>query len=658
MRMLAHVRSARWPPHAGNAEPGLPNPSLQGTGALLLQRSVTVSVTLWNRMTAVAVGSVVALALASPAFAQETVEQRLDRLERQNQKLQEQNARLMGMMNTGGPVAAQAKESGPLSEKDVKSIISGYLKEKEDAKKQQEDAKKLEEEQNGYRIGSDLKMSANWKDGVWLTTRNNDFTMHIGGWVMYDNVWWDQSGALIPPPGASAGPVTTVKIGGKTVQVSPRVLSGDRLGGIGDLQDGTSFRRVRFMMDGTFWENYEYTLILALENFQINTATIGGITTGVDEFWVGAKNVPLLGTIRVGHVKAAHGLEGDMTASSRTMTFMERSSYSEAIENNINFISGLWIGNTYFDQRATWTTSLGRSDIGAIDAADYGDGQYIAIGRLTALPLYCSEGRDLVHIGASGGWLKAQNNLGNPAVYGSALHVLNLQARPELRDDVPAGGVVNGNSIRMVSTGNLACNSEWNSGLEFLWIRGPFSVQAEYGWAWLNDVQGQAGAGRALATKVIGTQAYMFDGGYLQLAYTLTGENRAYDKRLGRLNTQYFGPQGPFTNAWFVRDENGRLDWGWGAWEIAARLSYLDLNAAVNNGKAINRIQGGKMDGMTVGLNWYLNNNLKLMFDYVYNYRYDLPVGGVGNTLQPTNPLISSIPGATHGVGVRMQFMW
>ena len=37
----------------------------------------------------------------------------------------------------------------------------------------------------------------------------------------------------------------------------------------------------------------------------------------------------------------------------------------------------------------------------------------------------------------------------------------------------------------------------------------------------------------------------MFNGGYVQLAYTLTGENRAYDKRGGTLARYYFGNQGP-----------------------------------------------------------------------------------------------------------------
>ena len=57
--------------------------------------------------------------------------------------------------------------------------------------------------------------------------------------------------------------------------------------------------------------------------------------------------IPVIGTIHVGHVKCPMGLEGDMTSSSRCMTFMERSSYSEAIELNQNFVTGIWFGNSY-----------------------------------------------------------------------------------------------------------------------------------------------------------------------------------------------------------------------------------------------------------------------------------------------------------------------
>ena len=64
----------------------------------------------------------------------------------------------------------------------------------------------------------------------------------------------------------------------------------------------------------------------------------------------------------------------------------------------------------------------------------------------------------------------------------------------------------------------------------------------------------------------------------------------------------------------------------------------------LNDGSGLNRIQGGVMDGVTLGLNWYLNNNLNVMFDWVYDNRYDLPAG--------------TVPGYTSGFGARVQFQF
>ena len=37
-----------------------------------------------------------------------------------------------------------------------------------------------------------------FKDGEFLnfSTPNKDFTMHLGGWVQWDNVWWNQAAGL------------------------------------------------------------------------------------------------------------------------------------------------------------------------------------------------------------------------------------------------------------------------------------------------------------------------------------------------------------------------------------------------------------------------------------------------------------------------------
>ena len=49
---------------------------------------------------------------------------------------------------------------------------------------------------------------------------------------------------------------------------------------------------------------------------------------------------------------------------------------------------------------------------------------------------------------------------------------------------------------------------------------------------------------------------------------------------------------------------------GCGAWEVAARYSYIDLDRA--------RIDGDRLDDVTFGLNWYLNPNMRVMFNYIY----------------------------------------
>jgi phosphate-selective porin OprO/OprP len=490
-----------------------------------------------------------------------------------------------------------------------------------------------------YEVGDDLSVKASMKDGLflWLETPNKDFTMHLGGWMQLDTVWWNQSTALnkgagSTRPGVAPGVTPTAGV----------PATGALTGGVGPEQDGIYFRRIRPFAEGTFWETGEYRLILAGENIQYDTI-------GLDEFWVGEKDIPVIGTVRVGHVKDPVGLEGDMTASSRCMTFMERSSYSEAIELNQNFVTGIWASNNYLDQRVTWEAAAFYPDEAAASGAYFGNNQDGVQGRITALPVYEDEGRQLLHFGISGGWRGGQGNV-NAAAPGYTGSMVQLAAQPELRDDDPARQALlpNDDKNKMVDTGLLACNEEYLMGLEALYIHGPFSFQAEYGWNWCNNVKGVIQSGSisaptaALSALAGGPQNYVFSGGYLQVAYTLTGENRAYDRRIGTLAREYYGHAGPYEKAFLVRDENGRLCWGMGAWEIAARYSYLNLN----DGTGANRIAGGEMQGVTLGLNWFVNNNLNVMFDYAYDYRYEMDTA-------------SATPvGHTNGLGIRVQFQF
>jgi phosphate-selective porin OprO/OprP len=541
-------------------------------------------------------------------------DQQSRQIEQQRQQLEKLRQRVVAV-----EAAAQSAGGGTVDDNSVKKIVSQYLDE-QDQKKKEDDAKaKKQAETEGYRIGTILGIQGRFNENgePWFSTPNKDFTMHIGAWMQYDNVFWTQSPGLRTLPDGRPGH-------------AQGVASGVAQGGIGDLEDGTFFRRIRPFVEGTFWENYEYRLVLGLENDQYSTA-------GINDFWVAVNNVPFIGTIRVGHLRNAMGFEAGMTVSERSGTLMERSSYSEAIEENQNFVTGIWFHNNYFDQRATLAATAFRTDNAQASGAFFGDGQWGSQSRLTFLPVYKADGRCWLHLGISGGWRNGQNNIAT-----SPDRLFQLRARPELRDDDPAGSpaggqiIPNANSNRMVDIGPIAAHDQFLMGLEMCWVRGPFSIQAEYGWNWLDRAYGVAPTGYTLNPAIVPESNYVFNGGYVQLAYTLTGESRAYDRSRGGLSRYYFN-RGPNTPAWLVRNENGNFSWGWGAWELAGRFSYIDLN----DGSGLNRIQGGIMEGFTVGLNWYLNSNLRCLFDWVYNHRDDVPVG--------------TIPGWTSGFGMRAQ---
>lgn len=111
---------------------------------------------------------------------------------------------------------------------------------------------------------------------------------------------------------------------------------------------------------------------------------------------------------------------------------------------------------------------------------------------------------------------------------------------------------------------------------------GPFSLQAEYFYADLDT---------ALSDDP------EFDGYYAYASYFLTGERRKYSPSRG-----YFSRVKPLKN--FNPDEGG-----WGAWEMGLRYSSLDLTDQ--------DVEGGEAHNITVGLNWYLNPNVRIMFNYV-----------------------------------------
>ncbi|HRU06848.1 MAG TPA: porin, partial [Candidatus Brocadiia bacterium] len=114
--------------------------------------------------------------------------------------------------------------------------------------------------------------------------------------------------------------------------------------------------------------------------------------------------------------------------------------------------------------------------------------------------------------------------------------------------------------------------------------RGPFTLQGEYIASMAN---------RASSSN----EDPAFDGWYVLGSWLITGETRPYDKA----NAIFKGVK---PNSNFGAKEGH----GWGAWELSARYQTIDLNKE--------DIKGGQLNAWTLGLNWYLNKNIKIMADY------------------------------------------
>jgi phosphate-selective porin OprO/OprP len=223
--------------------------------------------------------------------------------------------------------------------------------------------------------------------------------------------------------------------------------------------------------------------------------------------------------------------------------------------------AGVMLFDAVCDERATWAAGVFQ------DTDDNGDIQedsgYSVTGRVTALPLYRNEGSSLVHVG--GAYSYRENNR-HDTMNGETAR---FRARPEahLLD-------------RLVDTGDFLSDQVQLYGLEAAWVNGPLSVQGEYVWA-RADINSHAN----------------LNGYYVQGSYFLTGEHRNYKTSTGTFNR--VKPKANFSA------KQGQL----GAWEATLRYSSLDLTN--------NTVTGGELTDITAGLNWHLNPNMRLMFNYI-----------------------------------------
>jgi phosphate-selective porin OprO/OprP len=434
-----------------------------------------------------------------------------------------------------------------------------------------------------YVVGSDRAFTGSWtNDGPLFKSKNGDFTFHPR-WVSQ----LDFIGVQTPSAGVGVP------------------------GGAGT-QDSVDFRRLRLGCDGTMWETidyvFEFDFAFALQNIDpangatpvtglrsggtVNAApgTQSGNTTNAVQpttVFTTFKELPLVGNMRIGNQQDWISMEH--IESARFQDFMERSPLMDAFNgpNNNGYAPGISLFRSYFEQNLS--IQVGAYKANYYDSGfpyDIGNSNYSYGGRVHWTPYYDepTHGRYLVHVGVGTEFRQFNNQ---PLSNTDGTNV-RIRARGDVRN---TASTLNPN---FVDTGNFYALGQNLICPEMAIVWGPWLFKAEYEASWMTGASSRKG-GTSLGNV-------LFQGGYAEVLYFLTGENRTYQRLPG-----VFGRVIPNSNAYLVRGAG----FSKGAWQVGARVDTLDLNSGA--------VQGGNVTNLTLGLNWFLNPNMRLQFNYVHS---------------------------------------
>ncbi len=361
-----------------------------------------------------------------------------------------------------------------------------------------------------------------------------------------------------------------------------------------DFSDGFYFRRARCGVEGTMARDFNYRLLLELGG----SGTEG--PTRINDAWIAYTGIAPF-TFQLGAFSPAANM--DDGTSPEDLPFLERASASE-LSRALAGADGR-IGFAVKANGPRWMSSLAFTTRTVNDAEVF-DTQLAAVARAGFL---AASGTDYnLHLGASGTYVFSPADQGSGT---SPRHPLRFRDRPEIRVD----------SVRLVDTGNIDADNANVYGVEFGGNWRNWYLQGEHFWF---NVE------RALPSTLPDPD---FAGYYLQGSWVFTGESRRYNATTGSFQNPR--PMIPFSG-------NG----GFGAWELAARYSNLNLDfmeGAEGSAAVPGAVRGGEQSVVTLGLNWYPNPNVKVMMDYIMIDVDRLNPAGPGNT-QPFGPAPNTPP--------------
>lgn len=145
------------------------------------------------------------------------------------------------------------------------------------------------------------------------------------------------------------------------------------------------------------------------------------------------------------------------------------------------------------------------------------------------------------------------------------------------------GGTRNNVLVQSVVPGAGTTKGITVYGVEAATLWGPLVAQAEFLKMHLDGRNGNS--------------SLSFPGWYAQASYVVTGEVREYDSYSGTIGSV------------------ASIDNSYGAWEVAFRYGYVDLSDNPSTGYTASTKRGKQKD-YTLGLNWYITDNVRFLANY------------------------------------------
>jgi len=400
--------------------------------------------------------------------------------------------------------------------------------------------------------------------------------------------------------------------------------------GVNDLSTGAVMRRAYLGFDGKVYNDFAYDV-----RFNVGGSN-GGVSGGSPPAGEGD---PLLNRIYLSYIGIPNWhfsvgvlepvFAGELTTSSSALPFMERPEIDNiasdsfgagdprrAIEIGWSTTDTFWAG----DNLAITGSFTGARSSTPAGHGPGGDEQSQILGRIS--DRLWSDGLSNFQLGFNYSRVLYS---GNSA--GGGVQALNLQDRPQARVD----------GTRLISTGNIAAKTADMWSVDVMTNLQNFYFQGEYSRFNLDRQCGTLTGGACAGgnSQTVADHPSFF-GWYLEGTWILTGETKPYTPQAINNEVGAFGnpvPSRPFSL-------NGD---SWGAWEVSLRYSDTNLNwnpTQVASPTQLAGILGGEERIVTLGLNWYMNRNVKLQVnDMIVKLKRGSSVANLNSMSQDLNIL-------------------